>query len=300
MAGEIDDGLERDLKLIQQLSETAPQPPGEPQQAAQGQAASPSEQAPSGSQGQPSPPRKIKIGDEEFDEAQVLEWRRGHLMFRDYTRKTQQLGEERRKLQAAWQELQPLIQARQILAQYPQLGVALQKAWAQALQDAGLSNVAMVPPFASVAQAPVYGAAPYAAPDPEKEYLVQAVGDIQLDRELEALRNQANQDRARLGMPPLSEADWKAVHDAVLMAVYNGEEPDLATAYKRRVYLSWVDQRAQQVAAQHQQASQVAGSTLRGSPPVQPQPIPVAKSFSEATRLAASDPSVRGRLWAGS
>ena len=287
-----DDGLERDLEAIHRLQQQD-QPPPQPGPEAGGTAtgAQPAS-APT------PPPRKVRIGDEEFDEAEVLQWRRGHLRLQDYTKKTQQIAEERRRLQATMQQVQPLLAMQQVLAANPHLQAAFQQAWQQALQQAGSQRpVVPPPPMPGLGVAGPMAGGPVADPVVEKVYQLEA--EIELDKALAALRERANEDRRRLGMEPLSEADWKALHDEVLMAFLNDQAPGIQEAYREIVYPRWLEQRAKALEAHRQQAQQVAASTLRGSPPAASPTPPVPRDFSEATRLAAQDPSVRGRLWVG-
>ena len=88
---------------------------------------------------------EIEIGGEKVKLSQIQEWRKGYLRQDDYTRKTQQLAEQRKQIEQLQQRLQPLLAVEQYLAANPQAALALK----QFLQSGG---VAPQPQAGAVAQ----------------------------------------------------------------------------------------------------------------------------------------------------
>lgn len=267
-------------------------PEGEPSEAQQ-----PPEGEPPEVQQPPEDPvidyrgRKVKL-------SEIEKWERGHMLQEDYTRKTQALAEERRKLQAAFQHIQQYITLERMLQSNPQLMQAFQ----QSLQDAFRKHPPQFQPVAPVAPMAPFGtpAAPVgqAALPPDLQSAVQEIQDMRLEQRLQQVRRQADADRKSLGLPPLSDSEWESVENRILKIADESKLENLELAYRATaVHSEWAQAALQQRQAEskaqeqkRQKAAQVAGQTLNGSPRgAGPSNRRVPKDFDEAVKLAATE-----------
>ena len=297
----LDDGLERDLRAILGVNdagaEKPPEAPSQPTPASDSGQQQPG-QAQQAQQAQPEP--TVKIGDEEVPLSQVREWRLGYLRMQDYTRKTQEVARQQQELERQRQELQPLLTLAQMLRTNPAAAAVFSQAWQAALQQVGTGPV-------GAAGASGTPAGPVVSPPLAQDVLLrefqetqQRLADIELDRELAQVQQEINAWRRSVGLPELQPAQWEEVSQRLMREALDSEQTDLRKVWRASdLRAEWLHQREQQLLAQRQQQSQLAGHTLRGSPPAQPAPpAPTPRSFAEAAKLAAQDPLVR-ELYAG-
>ena len=247
---------------------------------------------------------EIEIGGEKVKLSQIQEWRKGYLRQDDYTRKTQQLAEQRKQIEQLQQRLQPLLAVEQYLAANPQAALALK----QVLQSGG---VAPQPQAGAVAQGraaiPFKPSTTMRPPqttgfgviDPVIEQrlskLEQLEAEQQLDRALQEVRSTMNNERQSLGLPALSEEEWGQVSNRLMSEALQHRTTDLHQAYRLsslrdewyREGLNKAREAAlrEQAQKQRQQASAVIGGSPRGVHTPAPQ-MSTPKDFTESTRAA--------------
>lgn len=315
LSREIDEGLERDLRVALGLEDDNPQEETENQNTEQeahaeeqSQDSSP-EEASQEKEG-PSLPDTWEIDGEKVTIDQIREWRKGYLRMDDYTRKTQRLSEREREIRALEQRLQPLLQVERLLAANPHLYQVLQQSLQRALMG----------------QAPITGAAPLtqrgvpqgpAAQQPSPAFqplpmgfgvdpvleqrlskLEQLEAEQQLDRMLQEVRSKANAERQELGLPALSDEEWQQVSTQLMNEALASRNNDLHTVYRQSPLRDqWYREallKAREAALQEQreqqrrQAGVVMSGSPRGSAPT-PSVSEPPKDFSEATRRAAAE-----------
>lgn len=307
---DIDKGLERDLQYalglldeddLQTTTEEAftPQDEAPPVDAAQSQGEDqPTQEAPEDHD------PEIEIGGEKVKLSQIQEWRKGYLRQDDYTRKTQQLAEQRKQIEQLQQRLQPLLAVEQYLAANPQAALALK----QVLQSGGVApqpqagavarGRAVIPPKPSTTIRPPQTTG-FGVIDPVLEQrlskLEQFEAEQQLDRALQEVRSTMNNERQSLGLPALSEEEWGQVSNRLMSEALQHRVTDLHQAYRLsslrdewyREGLAKAREAAlqEQAQKQRQQASAVIGGSPRGVHTPSPQ-TPTPKDFTESTRAA--------------
>lgn len=314
---DIDKGLERDLQVALGLldeddSQTTtkeasiPQDEAPPVDAAQLQGEDqPTQEAP----GDHDP--EIEIGGEKVKLSQIQEWRKGYLRQDDYTRKTQQLAEQRKQIEQLQQRLQPLLAVEQYLAANPQAALALK----QFLQSGGVApqagavaqGRAAIPPKPSTTMRPPQTKG-FGVIDPVLEQrlsrLEQFEAEQQLDRALQEVRSTMNNERQSLGLPALSEEEWEQVSNRLMSEALQHRVTDLHQAYRLsslrdewyREGLAKAREAAlqEQAQKQKQQAGAVIGGSPRGVHTPSPQ-TPTPKDFTESTRAAFQELRQSGR-----
>lgn len=314
---DIDKGLERDLQVALGLldeddSQTTtkeasiPQDEAPPVDAAQLQGEDqPTQEAP----GDHDP--EIEIGGEKVKLSQIQEWRKGYLRQDDYTRKTQQLAEQRKQIEQLQQRLQPLLAVEQYLAANPQAALALK----QVLQSGGVApqagavarGRAAIPPKPNTTMRPPQTTG-FGVIDPVLEQrlsrLEQFEAEQQLDRALQEVRSTMNNERQSFGLPALSEEEWEQVSNRLMSEALQHRVTDLHQAYRLsslrdewyREGLAKAREAAlqEQAQKQKQQAGAVIGGSPRGVHTPSPQ-TPTPKDFTESTRAAFQELRQSGR-----
>jgi len=247
---------------------------------------------------------EIEIGGEKVKLSQIQEWRKGYLRQDDYTRKTQQLAEQRKQIEQLQQRLQPLLAVEQYLAANPQVALALK----QFLQSGGVApqpqagtvaqGRAAISPKPSTMMRPPQTMG-FGVIDPVLEQrlskLEQLEAEQQLDRALQEVRSTMNNERQSLGLPALSEEEWGQVSNRLMSEALQYRVTDLHQAYRMsslrdewyREGLAKAREAAlqEQAQKQRQQASAVIGGSPRGVRTPDPQ-TSTPKDFTESTRAA--------------
>lgn len=318
LSREIDEGLERDLRVALGLEDDSPQEETEDQsmeQEAQAEEQSQDSSPEEASQKteEPSLPDSWEIDGEKVTPDQIREWRKGYLRMDDYTRKTQRLSEREREIRELEQRLQPLIQVERLLASNPHLYQTLQQSLQRALMGqapyttgtgaAPLTQRGVPQGPAAQQSSPAFQPLPMGfGVDPVLEQrlskLEQIEAEQQLDRMLQEIRSKANAERQELGLPALSDEEWQQVSTQFMNEALASKNNDLHTVYRQSpIRDQWYREallKAREAALQEQreqqrrQASAVMSGSPRGSTPT-PSVSEPPKDFSEATRRAAAE-----------
>lgn len=316
LSREIDEGLERDLRVALGLEDDNPQEETEDQNMeqeahAEEQSQDSSPEEASQETEEPSLPDSWEIDGEKVTIDQIREWRKGYLRMDDYTRKTQRLSEREREIRELEQRLQPLIQVERLLASNPHLYQALQQSLQRALMGQAPYTTGAAPlaqrgvPQGPAAQQPSPAFQPLPmgfGVDPVLEQrlskLEQIEAEQQLDRMLQEVRSKANAERQELGLPALSDEEWQQVSTQLMNEALASKNNDLHMVYRQSPLRDqWYREallKAREAALQEQreqqrrQASAVMSGSPRGSTPT-PSVSEPPKDFAEATRRAAAE-----------
>lgn len=225
----------------------------------------------------------IDIGGEKVPLSKIQEWRSGYLRQDDYTRKTQTLAQQRKEIEQLEQQLKPFLQLDAYLRSNPQ---AAQR-FAKALQS--------LPP-----EAMGMGAAPPQTFMSQQMYqqlseTQRQLQELKLDRELEMLRHQVNQERREYGLSDLTDDEWQNVSNRIMQEAVDARVQDLNAAYRMSSVRSEWHRQAVELARQkaledqRQRSKQVSNAVMRGSlsgGPLPESPENHAKTLQEATRRA--------------
>lgn len=318
LRSEIDEGLERDLRDVLGWEDDEEDDTEENDTPIDENQPEPSQD---GEEQQPNTPDtpddpEIELDGEKIKLSQVRAWRQGHLMLNDYTRKTQELAEQRRQLEQERQLYKQYEQIDAYLRANPQvaflIGQVLSGQYPATTQPTPGQNLPRTPGLGLQTQAaPSYGQppAPTVSPTPSVPWqgidpildqrlsrLEQSQYDQQLDRTLEQIRAQANAERQKLGLSPLDDARWNEYSTKLMQEAVNSKTTDLLQVFRMdtQTRMEWANEavekaRQEQQAAAAQRSRQAAGAVMSGSVrtgPIKPSQAKAPKDFSEATRQA--------------